>query len=254
MVSKGRVSVFKYFMLAQILNPLLALFYPQICHVCAGSVEHHGDGICCPECWTKTRVFSGDETVCAKCSRLLSENPPPAAPVFCHACDTDFYDAAKAVGLYENGLRASVLHLKENQFVARRLRNLLIEAFQQSNFENIDLIVPVPLSEKRRIERGFNQAAILAVILTEATKIKLDESSLIRTVHTPMHRAGMDAKGRALSVRKAFAVTRPKLIEGKRILLVDDVFTSGATVSACADILKKNGANEVFVLTLARIF
>ena len=76
---------------------------------------------------------------------------------------------------------------------------------------------------------------------------------MTRTIHTPMHRAGMDAKGRALTVEKAFAVTRPKLIAGKNILLVDDVLTSGATISACAKILKKNGARKVFVLTVARV-
>ena len=135
-------------MFAKIYDPLLALFYPQICRVCADSVEEKADGIACAKCWSETRVFSGNETVCAKCSRFLSDNPPPAAPVFCHLCDEDFYDRAEAVGLYENALRASVLHLKENQFVASRLRNLLVETFRRSGFENIELIIPVPLSKK----------------------------------------------------------------------------------------------------------
>ncbi len=102
------------------------------------------------------------------------------------------------------------------------------------------------------MERGFNQASVLANILAKETKIELDEKSLVRIKHTPIHRAGMDQKGREMSVEKAFEVKREKMVKGKNILLVDDVFTSGATTSMCAKILKKKGADKVFVFTIAR--
>ncbi|MGI8788803.1 MAG: ComF family protein, partial [Pyrinomonadaceae bacterium] len=167
--------------------------------------------------------------------------------------DEDFYDTARAVGIYEHALAASILDLKREPFIARHLRKLFIERFQNSDFQDATLIVPVPLSKKRTLERGFNQAAVLSKILARKINIKLDEQSLVRRTHTPMHRAGMDGKARAKSVADAFEVKRPKFIEGENILLIDDVFTSGATVSACAKSLKESGANKVYVFTLARV-
>lgn len=240
-------------MLAKILDPLLSLAYPQKCQICENSVEKSEDGIACRECWEKTRVFSGNETLCHKCGRFLSENEAPFQ-TFCHACDTHFYNRASAVGLYEKALQASVLNLKIEPFVAARLQKLFLNAFERSDFTDAAVIIPVPLSKKRLLERGFNQAAVLAASLAKHSKIKFDENTLARTAHTPMHRAGMDTKAREITVKNAFEVKRPKFIKDKNVLLIDDVFTSGATASACAETLRKNGANSVYVFTLARVF
>ncbi len=199
----------------------------------------------------KPRVFSGNEILCGKCSAFLNEGVP-TFEAFCHRCDEHFYDAANAVGTYENALAASVLHLKKIPFVSRRLQKLFCAAFENFAFENIDLIIPVPISAKRLIERGHNQAEILADILSKKYRVKTDTKSFTRTIHTPMHRAAMDAKARAATVKNAFAVKRANLLNGKNILLIDDVLTSGATVSACAEELKKAGAEKVYVLTVAR--
>lgn len=171
---------------------------------------------------------------------------------FCHLCDDHFYNTARACGLYEDALQTSILHLKREPFVAKHLRKILIETFERSEFQNSDLIIPVPLSKKRFLERGFNQATVLSEILSKNLNITPDTQSLVRTIHTPMHRAGMDTKARNLSVENAFEVKRPNLIKDKHILLVDDVFTSGATVSFCAKSLKKSGAKRICVLTIAR--
>ncbi len=238
-------------MFEKIFDPLLTLFYPQICQNCENSVENLSDGAACGECWKKTRVFSGVETLCAKCGAYLHDKSSNFQ-TFCHRCDEHFYDAAIAVGIYEKALSASVLSLKREPFVAEKLQKILLSRFQNSDFQSVSLVIPVPLSKKRFIERGFNQAQVLAKILADKTKIKLDEQSLVRKVHTQAHRAGMDGKARASSVENAFEVKRPALIKDKIILLIDDVFTSGATVSNCAKALKKNGAEKVFVLTVAR--
>jgi len=114
------------------------------------------------------------------------------------------------------------------------------------------LIVPVPLHPERERERGFNQAAVLGRSLAQSTGLRCDEHSLVRAIHTERHRTGMDARARRESVAEAFTVARPRLIQGQSILLLDDVFTTGATVSACAAKLKASGARDVFVLTVAR--
>jgi ComF family protein len=238
-------------MLGRIFDSLLTLAYPQACQVCARSVEHSADGVACRRCWNKTNVFSGTEILCAKCGAFLKAKTN-SFQTFCHRCDEHFYDAAIAVGIYEHALAASVLHLKREPFIAKRLRQLLISRFQDSNFLGATLIVPVPLSKKRFLERRFNQAAVLSKFLAGQISIKLDEQSLVRKIHTPMHRIGMDGKARAMSVENAFEVKRSNLIEGKIILLVDDVFTSGATASNCAKVLKENGAEKVYVFTLAK--
>lgn len=112
--------------------------------------------------------------------------------------------------------------------------------------------MPIPLSKQRMIERGFNQAEVIARSVARNTDIPVDSHSLVRTTHTPMHRAGMDKRARELTVINAFKVVRPNLVRGSRILLVDDVFTSGSTASDCAKTLKKAGAERVKVLTLAQ--
>lgn len=239
-------------MIDKISDALLSVIYPQTCHLCEKSVENSADGVVCRECWENTRIFSDTETTCHKCSKFLHENPSNFE-AFCRECDSDFYDLARAVGIYENALAASILHLKEEPFISKHLQQLLVSAFEKSPFQETDLIVPVPLSKRRMLERGFNQAAILSQILAKNTGIKLDEQSLVRTIHTPLHRAAMDKKAREQTVKNAFDVKRPRFVEGKNILLVDDVFTSGATVSNCAKILKKFGVLKVNVLTLARV-
>ncbi len=244
-------TFYLFYMLHKISDALLSVVYPQACQICQKSVENSTDGVVCRDCWKKTCVFSGKEILCAKCGAYLRESET-LFETFCHRCGEHFYDSARAVGLYENALAASILNLKREPFASKRSQNLFIAAFENSPFQDTDIIIPVPLSKKRLLERGFNQAAVLAQILAKHTKLKLDEQSLVRTVHTPMHRAAMDRKARELTVKNAFEVKRPRLIEGETILLIDDVFTSGATVSNCAEILKKKGAERVYVLTLAR--
>lgn len=245
-------TFYLFSMLNKITDSILSIIYPQACQICEKSVEMSADGVVCRSCWEKTQIFSGAKTLCHKCSLFLHANPTDFQ-TFCHKCDEHFYDAARAVGLYENALSASILHLKEEPFVSKYLQNLFISAFEKSPFQDTNLIVPVPLSKRRFLERGFNQAAVLAQVIAKNTNINLDEQSLVRTVHTPIHRAAMDRQAREKTVENAFDVKRPKLIEGKKILLVDDVFTSGATVSSCAKVLKQKGAERVYVLTIARV-
>lgn len=238
-------------MFHKIYDSLLTLAYPQACQVCSNSVENSADGVACQICWEKTLIFSGAETLCGKCGRFLHPKPTNFK-TFCHLCDEQFYDFALAVGGYEHALAASVLNLKREPFVAKRLKNLFVERFRNSDFQDVSLIISVPLSKRRFFERGFNQAAVLAEILSKAIHINLDTQSLARKIHTPMHRAAMDNKAREMSVKDAFEVKRANLVKGEKILLIDDVFTSGATVSNCAKILKESGADKVCVFTLSR--
>lgn len=238
-------------MFQKVYDSLLTLAYPQICLVCSNSVENSADGVVCRKCWRKTRIFSGNETLCAKCSAFLQEKSS-SYQTFCHQCDEHFYDAARAVGFYENALAASIIHLKSEPFVCQTLKSLFISAFENSPFQDATVIIPVPLSKARFLERGFNQAKILADILAREFSLKVDRQSLARKIHTPVHRAAMDRRAREMTVENAFEAMHPKLIKNEKVLLIDDVFTSGATTSFCAKALKKKGADKVYVLTIAR--
>lgn len=235
-------------------DSLLALVYPQGCGVCGGSVESRALGPACARCWEQTHFFTGAETLCWKCG-----TPSPAIvpletceQVRCRRCETDAFTAARACGVYEGALRASVLQLKREPNICRKLIEQLINTQQQYPLSEATLIVPVPLHPEREKARGFNQAALIAEALSRAVSLPFDQNSLVRTHHTARRRAGMDAKGRRDTVADAFRVTHPAVIAGERALLVDDVFTTGATVSSCAKTLLSAGASQVFVLTIAR--
>ena len=235
-------------------DSVLALIYPQRCGACGGSVDSRHDGVACTTCWDATRIFDDDDTLCWKCGALSTATLPEGKrqTVRCGRCDADSFTGARACGLYEGALRASILALKREPNVTRRLLETLRRTQQRAPLAEADLIVPVPLHASREGERGFNQAVVLARELARATKLPIDEYSLVRRVHTERHRAGMDARSRRDSVGGAFEVRRPEPIAGRRVLLIDDVFTTGATVSECAAVLKSAGAADVYVLTIAR--
>jgi competence protein ComFC len=241
--------------LDRLFDAALALVYPQGCAACGVSgVERRADWPACAKCWAATRLFEGDETLCWKCGAPAGgEVPDETKPtVRCRRCDSEEFTAARACGLYEGALRAAVLGLKREPFVPPRLTHMLREAARRAPLDAATLIVPVPLHPARERERGFNQTALLARALTRGTRLKLDECSLTRIANSERHRAGLDAQARRESVEDAFRVVRPRCVEGEKILLIDDVFTTGATASSCSKALRQAGSLEVFVLTLAR--
>ena len=235
-------------------DSVLALIYPQECGACGGSVDSRYDGVACSRCWKATRIFDEDDTLCWKCGALsiAAVAPEKRQTVRCGRCDSNSFTAARACGLYEGALRASILALKRDANVARRLLETLCQTRRRAPLTEAEVIVPVPLHASRESERGFNQAVVLARELARITKLPIDEHSLVRRVHTERHRAGMDARARRDSVEGAFEVRQPKLVAGRSVLLIDDVFTTGATVSECAAVLKAAGGTDVYVLTIAR--
>jgi ComF family protein len=142
--------------------------------------------------------------------------------------------------------------LKHEPHVCRKLIEELVKTQQRAPLNVATQIIPVPLHADRERERGFNQATLIAREFSRATSLPLNAASLIRVKNIRQHRAGMDAKGRRDTVADVFRVVQPALVAGERVLLIDDVFTTGATASACANVLLKAGAAEVLVLTIAR--
>lgn len=242
-----------HFQLSDFYDALLTVLYPHFCKVCEKSVEARADGTVCRKCWRQTKIFSGAEILCNKCGAYLRDGKADFE-VFCRQCAGDFYDVARAVGIYEKALLISVLGLKKEPYIPQTLKTLLRKAFLNAEFQYVSQIIPVPLSKKRIDERGFNQSAVLAHFLGKSFGLPVNEKMLSRKKHSLRHRPGMDRKARRESVENVFEIAAKTSIENQSVLLVDDVFTSGATVSACAEVLKANGAAKVYVLSIARAF
>jgi ComF family protein len=114
-----------------------------------------------------------------------------------------------------------------------------------------DVVIPVPLHRRRLLRRGFNQSALLAAAVTARLRCRLDVATLIRVIATPPQTA-QDLDSRRRNVHKAFAVRYPERVAGLKVLLIDDVLTTGATANECARVLRAAGAGSVDVLTIAR--
>ena len=235
-------------------DAFLTLLYPQSCVICERSVERRALGVACEECWRSTVIFTGDEMLCWKCGAPFvgSVDKSKRREVRCHRCDGYAFSVARACGLYENALRETILNLKRQPHIPQTAARLLLNTALREPLNESTSIVPVPLHPKRLQMRGFNQASVIARTLSSSLRLPINEVSLIRTSHTEKYRAGLDAKGRSDSVARAFEVVHPRLVAREKILLLDDVFTTGATAAMCSRVLIEAGAAAVNVLTIAR--
>jgi ComF family protein len=190
------------------------------------------------------------EFFCASCRTPFQNSFPLDAEGRCALCRSGLrgFDAAYSFGAYEGVLR-ELIHLYKYgkvRTLARPLSGLLAQALPRD--EAFDAAVPVPLYWRRRLQRGFNQAELLARGLSRRTGIPV-VTSLGRVRPTPTQ-AGLSTSARRQNVARAF---RARDVQGKRILLIDDVMTTGATAASCALALKQAGARRVALLTVARV-
>ena len=225
------------------------LILPPRCRVC-GRGDTLVEGMCancladvsyvvspiCTICGRDFPVTEGGDHICGKCLR----QPPP-------------FFRARAITYYEEPVRSLLHHLKYNfdttviQPLAKIAQNGDI-----SVFDSCDCVVPVPLHSKRLQSRGSNQALALARLLFAHRHGIIVPDSLIKTRNT-VSQTELDGDGRRRALRGAFAVKNPENIENMTVCLVDDIYTTGTTVSECAKVLYKGGASSVVVLTFARV-
>jgi ComF family protein len=190
------------------------------------------------------------EFFCASCRTPFHNAFPLDADGRCALCRSGLrgFDAAYSFGAYEGVLR-ELIHLYKYgrvKTLAWPLSGLLAQALPRD--EAFDAAVPVPLYWRRRLQRGFNQAELLARGLSRRTGIPVVRA-LGRRRPTPAQ-AGLSNSARRQNVSQAF---RARNVQGKRILLIDDVMTTGATAASCAAALKQAGARRVSLLTVARV-
>lgn len=204
-----------------------------------------------------TRVVFLEDPVCDGCGVAFDHDPGPLGHDRCAACQAQphLFSRARAACLYDEGSRDLILALKHadrleyaplfTRWLGRAAAPLIADA---------DAVVPVPLHWTRLLSRRANQAAEVARPLARASGRAYLPDALIRTRRTPTQ-GGKSARGRQLNVKSAFSVPpgREKDVRGRRILLVDDVLTTGATADACARVLLAAGARGVDLAVIARV-
>ena len=230
----------------------LALIYPPVCQLCGERRAPAREGLVCSSCWSKVRFIQ--PPFCQRCGLPFEGNlTTPFECANCRDLELHFCSARSAVAAA--GVMLEAIHRYKYQ------RALWFEAFLADVFlrqavpalrtERWDLIVPVPLHSTKRREREFNQAERMAGHLGRALVIPLNKTLLLRVVPTRTQTL-LTRQQRAANVQRAFAPRRGRRLNGERVILVDDVFTTGATTNACARVLRDTGAGEVCVWTVAR--
>jgi len=234
------------------LNVGLGFLYPEICQLCGEQRATAQEGFVCRHCWTQVRFIR--PPFCERCG--LPYPGDLTAPFECTNCremELHFTSARSAV--VASGIVREVVHRFKYQralWFEPFLADLLIREAKSALLEqHWDFIVPVPLHPVKHREREFNQAERLASHLSAATGIPLNRKWLRRVIPTATQTL-LTREQRATNMRGAFAVTDHAGLDGERIVLVDDVFTTGATTSACAKVLQSAGAGDICVWTVAR--
>ena len=199
------------------------------CMACGGEIQTSSNAYLCPKCMNQLPVMTETQTT-------------HFSPFF-----------------YEEPIRSMILKLKysSNGFIAKALAPYLAAVYLkhiQPTWEQPPIIVPVPLFRSRQRERGYNQALVLAQELASYINLPVVDGVLIRSRKTIIQKH-MDAAKRAANMHGAFAVdsTQVSRIQKQNILLLDDVYTTGATTNECAATLRANGAHNIIVLTIASV-
>ena len=232
------------------LRGLLDLLYPPRCQVC----HRFAPEPFCPECLAAVTLIR--PPVCCHCGTPL--DPMAQGPDECAECRSAKrtpISRVRSAGVYQGPLRQAILALKfgGKRALALPLAKILAELYLSGlcKSSDFDCVCPVPLDRQRQRERGFNQAQLLARYFSETVGLPLRDD-LLQRVRPTLPQAMLPTEQRSKNVRGAFALTPHAEVKDARVLLVDDVYTTGSTLKECARILRQGGATEVCVITLAR--
>jgi ComF family protein len=239
---------------APVIRRLLHAILPVDCATCKTPLTDDPVPFFCRPCWTNIRPLGG--AVCPRCGRpFASQETLAYSPDhLCGPCRVRLpvYTQARSLYPYTTPLQDAIRLFKYRKKVAlAEALGDLMDAGAPWTHPPVDLLMPVPLHPARLREREFNQSLLLADRLNHRLRLPLSYDNLVRSRQT-LPQTELSRAVRLKNLRRAFSVLRPGEVLGKRILLVDDVMTTGTTVNECAKALRKAGASDVYVTTLAR--
>jgi len=234
----------------------LDILYPRHCENCFKNIEQTQPGYLCETCLGHIRRIPAG--ACRGCAKIFSDDFTGVENSFCPQCKVTerYFDHCYAMTVYE-GIVKNLIHafkFGKAEYLASTLQSLFIrslDACEGIDWKSVDLILPVPLHPRKKKERGFNQSEALAKAVCRQYKIPSRPRILTRYKYsegqTLQHK-----RERWENIRGSFQARSNQDLNGRHIMLVDDVLTTGATAEECAKVLKSSGARKVDVLVLAR--
>ena len=239
-------------LLRKLYTGLFSAVFPDDCRICAEPLQEVSRIPVCRKCLAKPEPLTADY-FCVQCRAPFRNAFPLDAEGRCALCRRGVLglDAAYSFGFYEDELR-ELIHLFKYgrvQTLAKPLARFMSLALPRE--QSFDVIVPMPLHWRKRWQRGFNQSALLASDMGRRLNVPVRHA--LRRVRNTAAQAGLTNAKRRLNVSGAFRSRKSAALEGCHVLLIDDVMTTGATASSCARALKRAGAAQVTLLTVARV-
>jgi ComF family protein len=228
-----------------------SFLFPDQCRICALPLQEISRIPVCHACLAKPTPLAAEYS-CVQCRAPFLSRFPLDDEGRCALCRRGVtgFDGAYSFGFYADELR-ELIHLFKYgrvETLAKPLGRLLAQALPRDL--NFDVVVPMPLHWRKRWQRGFNQAELLASEIARRTHLPVRRA--LRRVRYTVAQAGLTNAKRRMNVSGAFRARKRPGLEGQRVLLIDDVMTTGATAASCARALKLAGARQVTLLTLAR--
>lgn len=229
------------------LKYILKLIYPDnySCYICGNDVFDNPH-LVCDDCLKTLPFLTGN--LCNHCSE-----PIKSEGNYCKRCKGKkfIFDKALAPFSYKDEIKNLILGLKykNKKFNAKCLASFMSDLILKNNI-TADVIITVPLCSKRLKKRGYNQSLLLAKEISKSVKVDVREDILMRVKETPTQ-TNLDYAERQDNLKDAFKIRNSKLIKNKVVLLIDDVYTTGATVRECSKVLKKAGVSKIYVITVA---
>lgn len=226
------------------------LIFPQgiKCIFCGDELNEKRGNCTCDKCREKL-PFTFDEKICVRCGDKIS-----SMSNYCLVCKNKKrnFDIARSTFFYQSLVVKCIVDFKFNsaKFLAKPLSYFLAETYRRYNF-CADMLVCVPMTNNKLKKRGYNQADLLAKNLSCLIDVPYIENALIKVKDT-QSQVDLKFNERNKNIEKAYKVKNKQIFSNMKVLLVDDVLTTGATCDECARVLKNAGAEKIFVLTLAR--
>lgn len=229
---------------------LFSLLFPDVCPFCGRVLDKRASELICERCRFKLPHIY--EPRCKKCGKPVEKEEQE----YCMDCEQHkhYFERGFAVWEHQGAVARAIYQFKyhNRRIYSRPFAREMAKSYESYIYQwNIDLIVPIPISRKRRRKRGYNQAVLLARELRNITGIPYDEKCMIRIKDTVAQKK-LDVRGRRANLRNVFEWKGEEhLIKGKNILLVDDIYTTGSTIDETSRILKKIGAKNVYFMTIS---
>ena len=231
----------------QALNSFLNFLFPSYCLLCDAPLGV-GERIVCGRCWARLEIIT--DRFCPKCGALLRKGR-----AICASCSKAgyYFSFNRSLGPFDQRYQTLIHHLKYERMTSLAVRlgeKLLFLLRAEPRFSPAEGIVPVPLHPTKLRERGYNQSLLLAQEVSRGSGLPLIDDAL-QKVRRTKSQTRLTFEERVENLRGAFRVKLREKVEGKKLILIDDVFTTGSTLNNCAQALLEAGACEVYGLTLA---